>query len=889
MNRVKQTLKQINKEFLFSIVIPIYNTEQYVGEAIDSIINQSIGFEKHIQLILVDDGSTDNTHSICKAYADKYKENITLLKQKNFGTSIAKNNGLKHVKGKYVNFMDSDDQLSRNALKEIDAFFLKHGSEVDLVSIKIMLFGDLNKEHMLNYKFYEDRVIDIKKDYQDVQLSFATTFVKREVAEKIEFDKRLKIGEDMKVTLGIIMEKGKYGVCSKPIYHYRKRLDGSSALQNSNNRETWYFDTTQLCHQELFKRSEELFGEVIPFIQYAVMYDLQYRLKAVDYGPLNKKQKIEYVEILKDLLGSIEDKVIWEQKYSTIEYKLFAISLKYNQSLENIRKEAVIKEGWLVIKGHKVQKIKKIKLVLSNINLKKDTLSIDTYLNTLVPYNKFEIYLEQDGKKEKLNLNTIAVSNRYSLSELIHEKKGFSIKINLKGLKNLKFIIKFKNNEEKEFAIQLKHSIGSQFILSESNIIRIQDNHISILNNTFLKSLKLELQFILKLARELEFNIIFYRLIYRTVKPFIKRPIWLFSDRITNAGDNGEAFFEYAVKQKDNYKKYFLLSKESLDYERMSKIGEVVNFGSFKHKILFLLADKFSSSHINRVFIDPFMDDKGYIKDLYTFDFIFLQHGIIKDDLSSWLNKYRKNIQIFVTSVKPEYYSIINGAYNYSSNEVKLTGLPRYDKLENRKKTDSKVILIAPTWREYLSLPMDNKGNIQYSTEFKQSEYFNFYNNLLNDKRILSALNKNNTIIHFCLHPAIIHQSVDFSRNEHIEIIDSNCNYKEEFNNANLLITDYSSVAFDFAYTRKPVLYTQFDKEKIFKEHIYKEGYFSYNKHGFGHVSYKYEETVKDVISSINSDFKLESKYKDRIDNFFEFNDKNNSKRVYDEILKLDD
>lgn len=104
-----------------------------------------------------------------------------------------------------------------------------------------------------------------------------------------------------------------------------------------------------------------------------------------------------------------------------------------------------------------------------------------------------------------------------------------------------------------------------------------------------------------------------------------------------------------------------------------------------------------------------------------------------------------------------------------------------------------------------------------------------------------------------------------------------------------LLITDFSSVAFDFAYLRKPVIYCQFDADNFFNGgHDYKRGYFDYERDGFGEVEYDLESTVDRIIEYMENDCKLKDKYRERIDKFFAFNDQNNCQRVYEEIIKLD-
>jgi glycosyltransferase involved in cell wall biosynthesis len=126
--------------YKFSIVTAIYNTEDYVSDAIESVINQTIGFEDNVQLILVNDGSTDRSGEICKEYRNRYPNNIVYIEKENGGVSSARNRGLKEVKGKYVNFLDSDDKLSKNTLEEVWKFFEKHYNEIDFVSIPIYFF-----------------------------------------------------------------------------------------------------------------------------------------------------------------------------------------------------------------------------------------------------------------------------------------------------------------------------------------------------------------------------------------------------------------------------------------------------------------------------------------------------------------------------------------------------------------------------------------------------------------------------------------------------------------------------------------------------------------------------------------------------------------------------
>ena len=103
-------------------------------------------------------------------------------------------------------------------------------------------------------------------------------------------------------------------------------------------------------------------------------------------------------------------------------------------------------------------------------------------------------------------------------------------------------------------------------------------------------------------------------------------------------------------------------------------------------------------------------------------------------------------------------------------------------------------------------------------------------------------------------------------------------------------MTDYSSVFFDFAFLRKPVVYSQFDNEQFFSgEHSYTKGYFSYEENGFGPVCYDLESTVDEMIKYIENDCKNSDEYIGRIEDFYEYFDSDSCKRVYENIRKLDE
>ena len=151
-------------KFKISVVIPVYNVEKYLAETLDSVIGQSIGFEENIQMILVNDGSPDNSEEICLEYQSRYPDNIVYVKKENGGVSSARNEGLKYVEGKYVNFLDSDDIWRERAIEIALDYFDKHYDEIDVVAARKRFFDADKSFHKLDYKFKKTKVVDLRDE-----------------------------------------------------------------------------------------------------------------------------------------------------------------------------------------------------------------------------------------------------------------------------------------------------------------------------------------------------------------------------------------------------------------------------------------------------------------------------------------------------------------------------------------------------------------------------------------------------------------------------------------------------------------------------------------------------------------------------------------------------
>jgi len=319
--------KRKEKKYKFSVVMPVYNTEKYLDDAIGSVIGQSIGFEKNIQLIIVNDGSTDNSHQICMKYKDRFPENIIYIDQPNQGAAAARNNGLQYAKGSYINFFDSDD------IWNIDAFqlawdFFQNNDDIDVIGCIQSLFEAQTGYHNLSNKFREgDRIIDIWETPHFIQLSVSASFIRTTAAKRYRFDTELRIGEDAKYITEIILEKEKYGALQSAVYNVRKREDHTSLTQNPDKSK--FTSTINRYYKYLPELSIKKYGTVIPYIQHVVINGLKYRILNNNPLPLNNEEKEQYYRDIIALIKKTDDEVLLKTNMLLMPAKTYMLRLKY--------------------------------------------------------------------------------------------------------------------------------------------------------------------------------------------------------------------------------------------------------------------------------------------------------------------------------------------------------------------------------------------------------------------------------------------------------------------------------------------------------------------------------------------------------------------------------
>mgnify|MGYP001084165943 CR=1 FL=1 len=370
-----------------------------------------------------------------------------------------------------------------------------------------------------------------------------------------------------------------------------------------------------------------------------------------------------------------------------------------------------------------------------------------------------------------------------------------------------------------------------------------------------------------------------------------KKKIWLFMDRIDKADDNGEAFFTYVCQRKpENIDCYFVIDKDSADHERLQKIGNVVDALSKEHCVLLLLAEYIFTSQLNGWAENPYGPLEEWFRDLYhEAKVIFLQHGVTKDDQTKWLNRYNQNLYAIVCSSPMEKSAFLTYPYFYKEKQIWNVGMPRLEKLENNT---SRTILFMPTWRRRLMEQKEDsqKGIYRWHLRegFWQSVYYRMYHEVLNDKAFLNRCQDAGYRVLFMPHPIMQPYILEFQVSDEVITLPYETSIREIFEKSSMMITDYSSVAFDFAYLHKPVIYWQFDREEFFASHTYREGYFDYQTMGFGEVVTTKQTLYQTIDTYLESGCREKDVYEKRVNDFFTYTDAKCCERIYEKVMRND-
>ena len=609
-------------KFLFSVIIPVYNTEDYLADAIDSVVGQTIGFKDNIQLILVNDGSTDGSWKICRQYQSRYPDNIIYIEKQNGGVSSARNAGLTYASGRYVNFLDSDDMWAENAFAEVEEFLITH-SDIDIVSCRMLLLGWNEQErYHLDYEYNTTKVADVQNDYQYPLISVARAFIARELFKENSFDEGLGISEDLLLINQEILKVGRYGLLKEAVYYYRKREGSSSALDTRWTNRATYIHIVDKVYRRLIEYSKEIYGSVIPYIQYLIITDLQWRLRReIPEGVLSESEAAEYKESIRTLLQEIDDEFIVAQHHMSTWHKVYALKVKYGEESYRNQTDA-------------------IQRLLSSLTLKVNIFYIDDN-EICIAGNAEEktidaglraIARDEDGESFAFNYETYPIYNKSGLfKEITLPGMIRSIRLPLKEGAVYSFFVE--NGTEELIRVKPDYKrysrltrLKNSYCMANGCIIRRQGQAIEIIRQTEDSEAASERKFIRTIEKKYDPDTAAFRKSVRAEShKRSRRPLWVIDGCSDTDGGNGDKLFDYLnsriIKTVDAR---LIVDHTTNDHMRDNCNSNILQYGSYEHVKALTQADKVIITSMTGDIRFPEGNAEFICRDLMTYESIYI-------------------------------------------------------------------------------------------------------------------------------------------------------------------------------------------------------------------------------------------------------------------------
>ncbi len=886
----------VKKQIGVTLIVINFNKENYIKECINSLKKQTM---KQLEVVIVDDGSTDNSVSVIKKEIRRYK-NFRLIEQKNGGPGAARNTGLSAAKGEYIAFLDSDDTVDTDVYKSMFDEAKKHNADTVVGDItcfnekrtwRLMYMDDLFKKNLNPV-----RHIRTSKDLH-VTPSVCNKLFKKHLLEvyNIMFDQDLRVGEDLLFTQKALFKSNRTVVIDKSVLNYRVEQNGASLVQQAD---LTFFEGLVETQKRLVSFHEE-------------------NNTIIRLFPIEKRQWVFFCQSIINKRKKFTKKDI---------FNLYEIGEKYIQSIhyKNILTGSRMYQGlfYAIFNEGTADDLYKLILLMDTLNISRETVEIKdvTYSFLVNHFPQWKQFLEIKGFSLCQKVEDISLSNDTL------KIKGFAFINGISTNGSVKKIVfkEMKTKQEVEFPLEnvsrkdVSYVQGNNHInYDESGYECIFENLSTLLDNgswsvwmtvsdrnktvteplrvglykqtkktrpylignrkiaPYYKKRNLSFRVVeMPVTKQMKFNI---GRIKRVVRPAVKfaykkqwhtlvvyclyflvyqfmksKELWLIGERQDTAQDNSYHLFKYIRRKYPQINAYYVIDKNSPDYNHIAHLGHVVQFGSIIHSLILLLSTKTINSYSE----DPHMYTDAYrsivqeLPEIQRNERIFLQHGVIGvSRVSHVLHKNKVDYKKFVVSSEFEKEHIIS-EFGYGKDEVIVTGLPRWDALVDESKGNE--ILLMPTWRSW------NRSK----EALEESEYWERYMKLLHNKNLHELLEKKDLTLTFYPHyQTQLYMPELKSPHERIKVmIQGEETVQSLLKRHSVLITDYSTVSFDFSYLEKPVLFYQFDYNEFYTRH-YNEGPITQNRL-FGPVTDQENEVISILENMVNNRSKWKKKAK---------------------------
>lgn len=862
----------MNFKYDISVIVPVYNVEIYLRKCLDSLVNQTIK-RGRMEVVLVDDGSTDSSPAIADEYAKKY-DYIKIYHIENGGVSNARNFGIDHSNGKFIMFLDSDDSLTLKSVKSLVNFFEKHYDETDLVTYNETsdYDGILRPNTHYRYKYINEtgvyNMLDPKYRYFiQTHMNFC---IKNKGADNLKFDTTMTFHEDQKYIMTTLSEKHTIGFCNEAEYLYYKNTGGASKMSCSPY--LIYEKTMELWESFMLKEN------VPEYVQGHFLNDFNWKINSGVLWPYQYEGEdfIREQERILTMLRKVNDDVILKFPRIHLFRKACILEYKYGDKL---KLDFYDDKYSLSLNGENLINFISTELYLSRFRVQHGKLNVVGVIkSTACSYCnevKLKATITKNGKVEEkyIELRDSSIS-AYCNMVAESDYKMFVIKMPLDGVTKISFDVFYdEHSYPVKFTyldtIPFNNRLRRKSYVCENRKITLSEN--SFLFSTHTLSARIE-----RLLRDVAFTpkTGLADAISRIRAPHYKKHhrVWLYCDSSKTLKDNAYFQFIHDVKKNDGVQRYYIYNQETdiTGWFDDSVKDNLIPYGSKEHRFLLLVAEKLLSSFYGMKDITPYkFGIYKYFSDILNFEYIYLQHGVLHANLPTMYSLDRMMIDKEVISTHFEDWSLKKN-YRFDDSFLIKCGMPRYNHIDKDHPAEKKI-LFAPSWRKYL-VKSDGKGSWDRTDgKLLNSEFYKNVMNFLTSPELINALKEHGYVLDFKPHPNFrIYDDLFNVDGEYVRLAPKKV---DEFSYS-IFITDFSSFLFDFVYLKRPILYFIPDIKQ------FKGGLNHYRSldypldEGFGAVSVTGEDTVKNVIKLIENNCVPEEKYLNKTNNlFFDFED----------------
>lgn len=877
-----------NFEYKVSIIVPVYNVEKYVAECLDSLVQQTID-KSQIEILVINDGSTDKSLEICKEYAAIYPF-IKLHTKNNEGLSATRNYGIERAKGKYLMYIDSDDKITSETVKEVTDFFDSVYDQVDIVTYldQGYKFGEKMPLHF-RYKYFQKSGVYDLNEFPFLTQTRINICVKN-MEDNLLFDTTPGFRqEDQEYNCRVLANRMKIGYCAKGEYQYNRSNETSIMATSYNAIEM--FETCMTYFEKLFDTLlQSNSGSIPKYYQAMYIHDLQWKVRENILYPYHYEGK-EFenaVGRIRKLLIYVENSVIMEHPNIDNFHRFYWLNMKANSAVAFLGDKQKVA---LVSGSHYLYKRNKIELILYRIHVKNGKVKI--LLCAKSPIFSFvdkptvlAIVNTTYGIKEvEMDLKPSSF-NYYRSKTETNSFWTFYFEYEVTQLKEVKFEIEVEGiRYETNYYFMPYSPYDNKLSLYKY----IQDNLLIHFRRNVFYFEEISSFDAFEVRRKQTDNYRKLNVVESDFRECVLQykkegPIWLYYDCKGVEFDNGYYQFIHDFEKNDGINRYYISSNT---YEQRMKIfneqqmENVITFGGKAHKMLYTHADKIITAFIEPINISPFSDAQiAFYKDLFHFEIIYLQHGILHATLPWKYTPERVNVDKVVVS---SYFEIDNFTekYNFRKEDLLTTGMPRYEYIDKKQKPKNRI-LFAPTWRNYLIALQKDGTWLPNINRFTKSNYYIEIQAFLNNSCLVELLEKNDLYLDFKLHPIFAPYKECFTfLSNRIRLANDSVSDTDYA----IFMTDFSSFVFDFGYLERPIIYFVPDMLE-FKAGLnqYRNLDFPFEK-AFGRVALSGKEAIEEIQRIIFNEMKPEELYKSRMEKFY-LPLENCRDKIYDNLIK---